>query len=66
MISCAVPKDGLSPPRERSETAGELRTTTGSANNHFRLSITGMASDEWRHTDDPYPEDLADPEAGEF
>jgi hypothetical protein len=70
MISRAVPNLGLDPPLAGSETAGEFRTTVGSA--CIRQSLPGSSvvrSDGHAQrglTDHPNPEDLADPESCEF
>jgi hypothetical protein len=71
-ISLAVPNDGLSPPLEKSETAGELSITTGRAESieYLRYSRQSRSLEKTDQglvlTDSPDPYDLAHPEPSEF
>jgi hypothetical protein len=63
-ISLLVPKAGLAPPRERSDTAGEFRMTVGSAS--LISDTTTYEERRGGHTDNPDPYNLECPESGEF
>lgn len=62
-ISRLVPKAGLAPPLDRSETAGEFRMTVGRAAPQLMYNIVEPRR---RLTDNPDPDDLECPESGEL